>query len=201
MNYGELKNIIQGNVADSYSHRTDLAALVPDFIEQARIRIGASLRNDSNLVRETLTVASGSAAIPAGLQKVRSVLNPDDRPLLELDARWYGSLIATDGGLARGWYIADKIYTAPAQDGAFTIEYYRDHPAFTADGDDVPEPGLYIMATMHELAIFTDDAERMTTYESLFGNRMQELNRAHRFRKRARGRAAGYHLDNRVTGI
>jgi len=201
MNYGELKDRIAGSVANSYSHRDDIdESVLEDLIDQARERIGTLLRNRQVQTRTTISVTDGAGPLPAGLEKIVSVLDSQGLPLRSMNSEEY-ALFEAGTGSPVGYYVSPtQLLVAPTETADYTIDYYADPLAFTDDADPVIEPALFIYGTMVELANFTDDAGRLQSYEAQFLTRMQEVNDAHRFEQRAIGKSQ-YDYSVRTIGV
>lgn len=63
---------LKTSIAD-WLNRADLTSQIPDFITMAEARFNRELRCDDMDETATLTITSGSAAVPTGLLSVRSI--------------------------------------------------------------------------------------------------------------------------------
>lgn len=154
MNYGTLK----ASVA-SYVHRTDLTTVIPDFIDQARVRIGADLRAQANFTRGTVTsFALGRTALPSNFSKMVAVVL-EGRPLLEVTAsevgQYRGGCYAVDG--------IDLVVPGAGTATAVHLTYYAIPLALVLDADVglgmLEWPSLWQFAANAEAALYIQDYE------------------------------------------
>ena len=174
MNYGVLKTTVA-----AYLHRTDLATPIPDFIEQARVRIGADLRGTANYLTGTVTsFSAGLASLPANLSRIVAV-TLDGVPLR------YTSPAEVDYNYGSGVYsiIANKMFIPDA--GSTTsakLTYYGIPTALSADPDvglGMAEwPMLWISAAVAEGAVYIQDFDLATQMNGIYNMLIETANRA-----------------------
>lgn len=171
MNYGTLKASVAG-----YIHRTDLTAQIPDFIDQARVRIGAMLRSQANFTRGTVTgFTSSRTALPANLAALVAVKLADE-PLLEVST---GDVMNYPGGV----YSVDGIDLVVPGAGTATsvaLSYYTIPTALVNDADvSVPMlefPQLWLYAAVAEAALYTQDYQLVEQMNDAFNGTLAVAN-------------------------
>lgn len=176
MNYGELKTL-----AAAYMHRSDLD--FEDFIEQAEQRIGRDVRTIENRIVTTGTATAGELALPTRFVEMR-VLSQGSGSLLRIlrgispdDERAYSS-----GSKAMAYYISDKIYTLPATDETFTIDYYEYPESLAGQVDGTTRPlldrysELYLYALLQEANTYEQDFEQAAIWDQKYTEVMIRAN-------------------------
>jgi hypothetical protein len=157
---------IQAAVA-AYSHRDDLTALMPTFVELAETRLNRSLRIAEMEKTATTSAVSEFTQLPLDFQSVRYVTS-GGRPLqYQMPERMAQQV-------AEGWVPNPGIYTiqdmqirllpAPsvAAPIALQIVYYADIPSLVANGSNWladAYPDVYVSAMMVEVCTYTKDPE------------------------------------------
>lgn len=173
MNYGTLKTSVA-----NYLHRTDLTAIIPDFIDQARTRLGADLRALANLTTGTVTSFSSSrTALPTNLAKLIGVTLADV-PLLEVQPdqvfNYSGGVYAVDG--------QDLVVPGAGSSTSVLLHYYSVPAALVNNGDvSVPMvqfPQLWIYAAVAEGALYCQDYELAGVMNAAYAELIRIANRS-----------------------
>lgn len=169
----------------SWSHRTDLTAVIPDFVSLAEARISRDLRLRKQITTSTaLTTANvQSVPLPADwleFENVSAAGSPEMQltyvPVEHLDSRFPSG--GTTGRPVFYTIEADNLLIGPTPDTAYTLNliYYARFPALATNSTNwlmTNHPNIYLFACLIEAMFYTQDADQL----SLFNNRYQaELN-------------------------
>ena len=181
-NYADLQASIAG-----WLHRTDLTAIIPDFITLAEKRINGDLDARMQDTIVTLTTSAGIAfvASPADVINIRS-LNLLSNPNVALDymAPDQFNKVYADGraGLPQAYNIVgSNIYLAPTPDAAYPIQmtYKAQVPSLAANGTNylmTNYPQTYLMAALCESAKYTVNDPRLQMWEMAYGEAIKSVN-------------------------
>lgn len=184
MNYSEL----QSAVAD-WLNRSDLAAVIPQFIRNAEARLRRDTRIQRQTVQAPFTITEDAQDVPADFRAIDSwyydgpvhrgpirVVAPEVLPGLK-----FGGVAGTPRQVA----VADrKFYFAPepSEPHDSVLIYYRRIPDLT---DAAPENWLlddhsdiYLYAALAESAPYLKDDERLMVWEGTLNARLEDLARA-----------------------
>lgn len=163
-NYGELKAAVASRAV-----RSDLAALIPDFIRAAHEVIAARL----TLCAE-LTVTAGRAPLPADFRRVVGVW-ADAYPSAPLTLAAEAQMRGLGAGAPAYFRVeGDELVLAPAPDGAGAVRllYRLDRAPFAEDADSNTAldryPSLYLDGAMAELFAHARQADERDRYLNLF---------------------------------
>ena len=173
--YAELQTAVK-----NWSKRTDLDALIPDFIKLAELRVNRNLRIRKMETRVTAnTVASQNYyGLPTNFLQMRS-FKLNTSPLKDLifltpeqmDARWAGS----QTGMPRAYSIAgDELRIGPKPDGVYEMEMlYWQSPAQLTDSATTnfmltANPDALLYASLIELNSYSEHNEGVMKYGKLF---------------------------------
>lgn len=162
MNYGQLKSQVAARL-----HRTDLTSVIPEFIEAARVRIGADLRSLSNYEEIQLTgfSASGFAHLPTDFAEMVNIRTYEWVPLKYLPpdevAYHQGELVYSITGASTP---PPNIQVPGAgTSSAYVMCYYSIPAALTLDADETRTmtayPQLWQYASLLEGALYLQDWE------------------------------------------
>lgn len=175
MNYSTL----QTDVA-AYLHRSDLTARLPQFIDQARVRIGRDMRSTANQKAATVTgFSSGRAAMPDNASILIAVWLDD------YELQWVSQTQVA--GASSGVYSVDGgDLIVPGADSttAVSISYWA-IPAPLVNPTDVSEgmneqPDVWRFASVEEGAIFLQDWELAGQMRGLYTEAVRGANKAGR---------------------
>ena len=171
-NYSELQTAII-----NWSHRSDLASIIPDFITLSESKFNRNLRTRNMEAATTLTPSAGSAALPSDFLELR-------RLYLDTDANIELEYLTPEAFYVR--YPVDPYNDADSR--FFTIEsgnivlsaqsaasdlkvlYYQKIPALTVSNTTnwllTSHPDLYLYASMAELADYTKKADEVQKWNA-----------------------------------
>lgn len=174
MNYTAL----QAQVA-AIIHRTDLTTPITQFIEQARVRIGADLRSQANYVTGTITsFSAGLSALPGNYSSMVSVTDTDNIPLQFIPP---GEVAFNHGTYVYSVLGTDLFIPEAGAASTYNIYYYS-IPAALSGGSDVSagmseHPSLWLYASLAEAAFYCHDLELATAANSAYATVLEAANR------------------------
>ena len=189
--YGELKTAVA-----NWLNRSDLTALIPDFITlaESRIHYGRSKRHTypSDPLRcrwmettVTLSPTSGTTALPTGFLQARRLYVDEaiDRPLTQLSPEQLKSINAgSTAGTPVYYAIAGENFEWAPQPSSGSIEclYYKKFTAFSADGDSnsllTNAPNVYLYGALLESMPYLRNDQRVPMWAELYGGAVDGLN-------------------------
>jgi len=166
-NYTELQASLTG-----WSHRADLASVLPDFITLAEAKFNRELRTRDMEHAVTITPALGVCTLPADFLEARRVyINLATQVELEyLPPEQFHIKFASGGN---NWFGPSRYYTIEGNsmllsDKTNTTDisllYYQKIPALSANATNwllTSHPDLYLSASMAELCDYTKDEAGM----------------------------------------
>jgi hypothetical protein len=171
----------------SWMNRTDLTAVIPDFVTIAESRIARDLRHRKQLVSDTLTASTSTRAVALPSDWLEfSNLTIDGTPDAILQAVTMEHLNANypeAGYSAKPIVFAvdgDNVLFGPLPDDAYTvnIDYFARFPALATDATNwlmTNHPKVYLAACMAEAASFTFDPQRAAEWNAIYKGEIAEL--------------------------
>lgn len=176
---------LQASVAN-WIHRTDLTAIIPDFITLAESRIARDLLLRRQMVEATLVCVAGvqTVALPSDwlyFENLTVSASPGRQlsyvPVEHIDAK-YSSLST---GIPAVYSIeGGNIYLAPTPDSAYSLAviYYARFPALSTASTNwlmTTHPNIYLFASLIEAAQYTMNNELLQIYATRYQTEMQAL--------------------------
>lgn len=174
-----------------WSHRTDLADMIPSFLSLAEARISNDLRLARQLTTVTLVQPANVRGVdlPDDWLEIKSIILPDaperrlefisqdqfDRKTLErydqLTNRNLSFVYTLDG---------DRLLTGriPKADYNITLRYYARLPSLlTTDSNWLVQyhPGVYLWAVLIEVMLYTQDNDQMMIYTQRYTTEVERL--------------------------
>ena len=177
---------LQASVAN-WSHRSDLGALIPDFVTMAESRISRDLRLRKQITSTTLTTTGGvdSVAIPAdwlefenlsitagGIQRQLVYV-----PIEHMDTKYDNAFI----GMPAVYTIeGDNVLFAPTPDSAYDVAavYYARFPSLITAGTNwlmANHPNIYLFAVLVEVYHYTQNPEQIQAYTARYAVELKQL--------------------------
>ena len=174
--YDQLKTSIA-----NYLNRSDLDAVIPDFITLTERRLDRDVRARANMVRANTTTISGTAFynLPTDMLELRNVVYDSTNNSYALSymspeslSREYGTYT---NGVPRAYsIIGEDIKIAPTPDGSYTlaINYYEALTPLSSSVatnnilDNFPE--LYLFGACAEGAVYLNDNEQLQRFSALY---------------------------------
>jgi|TARA_R110000824_G_scaffold170861_2_gene348323 hypothetical protein len=175
----------------NYLERDDLTATIPDFITLTEARLNRDLRVRVNLVRSTTSTTAGTEFydLPSDLIELRNITyntTSDSRALSylspEAGTREYGGVVT---GFPRAYTnLGKNIKLYPTPDAVYTIgiNYFRKLVTLSDSNltnDILAEfPDLYLFGSCREGAVFLNDTEQLTRFETLYASALANVTEA-----------------------
>jgi hypothetical protein len=186
--------------------RADLAAVIPDFIQLAEVRINVGGSFDGEYtpglrVRQMHTVLPGTAsngviALPADFLDVQQLLVPNGARDLDLTPKPMEGAATIRLGVPRGYAVIGNSLNiiGGAGDTPYSLTYYAKVPAVSAGQNwlILANPSLYLYATLLEAAPYLRADARIPLWAAAYKaalNGMQAADERARFGPGTRMRA------------
>jgi len=180
--YNELKT----SVAD-WLNRTDLTAVVPDFISLAEAQIERKLRTRQMIVRATASIDTEYSAVPADFLETKSIkLNTNP-----VTAMQFESIDALDAMKATMYLAAGKpqyfgivggqLRVLPVPDSTYTAEltYYAKLTKLSSTVSSnwllAQAPDVYLYGALMQAAPYLKDDARITIWSSMYTQGLEDL--------------------------
>ncbi len=178
-NYTDLKT----EIADFYE-RNDLTSVVDTFIDLCESEMQRKLKLLSFETTGTVTMTSGSGAIPTGFAGARSVYwsaNPN-RMLRYVPPHELDRLNASDPAYVNYYTVTGStIKTADDQSGDLVMTYMANFTALSGSNATnaiiTNHPAAYLYGSLVHAAIYCKDFEGARAYRKLFENELEQINR------------------------
>ena len=181
--YGGLKTSIA-----AWLKRSDMDAIIPDFITLAEARIARDLRLRKQITSATLPTVGGNQAVtlPADFLEAENVsLLTDPKTQLvyvnieHLDSQYPTGL--RTGSPAVYTLEGDNILLGPTPDGVYQVDllYYGKFAALSASTDTnwllTNHPSIYLFAALAEAHPYTMDDGRVALWEQKYAKDVKAL--------------------------
>lgn len=184
---------LQASVA-SWIHRTDLTALIPDFIMLAESNMQGDLNARAMEARTTLTctpglgLASRLVTLPNDMLEMRRLLVVDADPAGVLKYKSPDQLVADNPNLLSAGrpvdftVIAGSIELSPPPDSAYPLEliYQQRIPSLSTGNPTnwliLQNPSIYLWGTLLAAMPFTQDDARLNTFSTLYAKAKETIN-------------------------
>lgn len=179
-NYGELKSIVA-----QLGQRSDLTALIPQFIASAELMIAEKVRAPELLVSATLDetdrVSGGVYTLPSDYLGMRQVWRSDGCPIDPVSLNRLRTWPVGAPAFKYATYgFSIEFRGAPSTDEEVSILYYARPAAFAADGDTNAllrnHHMLYVHAALSWLHTHTQDLELAQSHKSAFLAAVSDVN-------------------------
>ena len=180
--YTELKS----SVAD-WLNRTDLTAVVPDFISLAEAQIERTLRTRQMIVRATASIDSEYSAVPSDFLETKSIkLNTNPVTALQFESVDALDSLKSTTYIAAGkpqyfGIVGGQIRVLPVPDSTYTAEliYYA---KLTKLSDSVASnwllsqaPDVYLCGALMQATPYLKDDARISVWAALYARGLEEL--------------------------
>jgi hypothetical protein len=184
---------LQASVS-AWLHRSDMTALIPDFITLAESRMNGDLEARSMETRVTLTCVPGTTlaaryvALPTDMLEMRRLSLVDSDPATVLEYKSPDQLIADNRYLLAAskpacfTIIGANIELSPPPDSDYPIEliYQQKIPALSITNTTnwllTAFPDIYLYGTLLSASPFTQDDERLAVYERKYQESVKTIN-------------------------
>lgn len=177
---------LQASVA-AWLNRTDLTAVIPDFVTLAEERIARDLRARRQVVNTTLTTVAGvqSVTLPTDFLEAENIGISSTTPPAALSVvtpeimdRKYPAGYQT-GQPVIYCFLGNAIQFGPTPDAAYTISlayYQRLSLAVTATNWLLTNhPGIYLNACLVEGSAYMMDMEKAQAYDARYRSAVDDL--------------------------
>ena len=176
-NYTEL----QASLA-AWLHRTDLAAVIPDFITLAETRMNGTLESRNMEARVTLTCVPSvrTVAFPSDLMDMKRLAVIDADPVQVLQYKSPDQLIEDSAYLAATsrptcfTVVGSTVELAPTPDKAYALEllYQQRIPALSVSNPSnwvlAQNPNIYLFGALMSSAGYTQDESLHALWEKKY---------------------------------
>jgi len=162
-----------------WMHRTDLTALIPDFIALTEEKLNRYLRTkDNETTLSPTAIVNNRVAIPANTVAVKT-LWLDGYEASPLKPQSLESVISkgTEGlATVYAWQGSDFLF-----DGTGTVEgvLYRNIPPLATNSTNwllTAHPSVYLFGTLMEANLYIKNGEEATLWKARFDGLLDELN-------------------------
>ena len=178
---------LQASIAD-FLNRSDLTAVIPDFITLAEAQFNRNIRHRKMVERATATLDSEYSAVPGDwLESIRFQINTNPITVMEFVSPDQAAMLK-GANSASGKPIYDtqigqqfQVIPAPDSGSAYTGEltYYAKIPALTVSNTSnwllVEAPDLYLYGSLLQAAPYLQDDQRITVWGALYDRAMSDL--------------------------
>jgi hypothetical protein len=180
--YNELKS----SVAD-WLNRTDLTAVVPDFISLAEAQIERTLRTRQMIVRATASIDSEYSAVPADFLETKSIkLNTSPVTPLQFESvdaldSMKGTMYLANGKPLYFGIVGGQIRVLPVPDSTYTAEltYYAKLSKLSSTNATnwllTQAPDVYLYGALMQAAPYLKDDDRITIWATMYTRGLEEL--------------------------
>ena len=167
-------------------NRTDLTALIPEFIAGAEARMNRVIRAPQMIQAATLAIAGRLTPLPSDFLQVERVTRLDGgaRRVMRfvpgpLEAEFGdGSSGVPNAFSIRGLQL--ECFAPPAGPTSVDLSYYARIPALSGPNPAnwvlTSHPDIYLYGSLVEASIYRQDSQREADYASRVGAAMEELN-------------------------
>ena len=161
-----------------WMHRTDLTALIPDFIALTEEKLNRYLRTkDNETTLSPTAIVNNRITLPAGAVAAKYLwLDSYDRPLKPQSIELV--IAAQTQGLASmyAWQSGELVF-----DGTGTVEgvLYRNIPPLATNSTNwllTAHPSVYLFGTLAEANLYIKNGEEATLWKARFDGLLDELN-------------------------
>lgn len=172
----------------NWLHRSDLTALIPDFIALAEAKLSGDLQARSMEVRTTLTTTAGNAyvTLPTDMLEMHRLTVQSD-PVYVLSYRSPDELqqdypYTTTGKPAVFAILGSEMQLAPIPDSAYTLEltYKQKIPALSNSNTSnwllAQWPNAYLYGALCAAQPYIANDQRLQTFQALYQEAVDGIN-------------------------
>lgn len=177
---------LQDSIAD-WLHRTDLTAVIPDFITIAEKRIAGDLvaRLMDTVLTQSTVANQNYIAVPSDLLNIRSIAVQSD-PVTVLDYlapdQFNSQYIYGETGIPRSFtVIGANLYLGPTPDAVYSVlnTYQSSIPALSLSGTNwlmTNYPHVYLFASLCASVMYTKDTSAIPAWEQAYKEAIESVN-------------------------
>lgn len=201
-NYGQLKTFLA-----TFGIRTDLTAIIPDFVKSAESMIAQRVRALEMVTTAQLTdaqrVSGGVYTLPSNWLGARNVFSADGevKPAALYELRRY--VVSAPVFQYATYGLTMEFRGAPAVGATIDLIYFARPATFTNDSDTntllTNHQNLYIHAGLHWLHLHTQDLELANQHLQLFDQTAEGINSLEVAQRGSGSAAQSHNLTSRST--
>ncbi len=166
----------------SWMNRTDLTAVIPDFVTIAEGKLARDLRLRKQLIKSTLTTLTTTRAVPLPSDWLAfenlTILDSPPLTYMTLDQM---DMKYPEGGFSGAPFVytveGDSVLFGPMPDSAYTvnIDYYARFPALSGGTNWLMTnyPNIYLYGCLREGALFTMNPSAAAQWDGLYKSEIQ----------------------------
>jgi hypothetical protein len=177
---------LQASIAN-WAHRSDLTAVIPDFVTLAEARISRDLRLRKQIAMTTATTTAGvqAVALPADwleFENISAQGSPERQltyvPIEHLDSRFPSGGYS---GMPVFYTIeGDSLLLGPIPDTVYTLNivYYARFPSLLTTATNwlmTNHPNIYLFATLIETMFFSQNTEQLQLFTQRYEAELTQL--------------------------
>ena len=189
---------LQAEIASFVWDRQDIVAKIPTFISLAEAEMRRLLRTRDTIQQQPFTVSTDKKGIPCGTQEILSVkLDSPEGQFFSSETLTYMTPEAIDEYEDQGpsrprFYtiLGDRMYLLPTPDQAYT-GHIRIRSGFCPLSDENEcnwilerSPDIYLWGALKQTAPWLYEDERISTWNSMFREAIEQANRDMPIRQR-----------------
>lgn len=176
---------LQSSIAD-WLNRSDLTAVIPDFIRLAEAELTRNLRHRKMITRSDANIIDEFTQTPDDwMQTVNLILKTD--PILQLQYMTPSrlneerELSLAVGKPSKYTMIGTEIRVYPPPDGTYAAElvYYAQVPALSDDNTTNwvlnLAPDIYLYGSLVQSAPYLEDDARLSVWSALYQKRIEDI--------------------------
>jgi hypothetical protein len=177
---------LKSSVAD-WLNRTDLTAVVPDFISLAEAQIERTLRTRQMIVRATAAIDTEYSAVPADFLETKSIkLNTNPVTALAFDSIDAMDLMKSTRYLSPGKpqyfsIVGGQIRVLPVPDNSYTAEltYYAKLTKLSSTVSSnwllASSPDVYLYGSLMQASPYLKDDARIPVWSSMYTSALEAI--------------------------
>jgi hypothetical protein len=178
---------LQSSIGD-WLNRSDLTAVIPDFITLAEAQFNRNIRHRKMVERATATLDSEYSAVPADwLESIRYQINTNPITVMEFVSPDQAAMLkganSSSGKPIYYTQIGQQFQVIPVPDSGSSytgeLTYYAKIPALTVSNTSnwllVDSPDLYLYGSLLQAAPYLQDDQRITTWAALYTTAINDL--------------------------
>jgi hypothetical protein len=169
----------------NYLQRSDLTSQIPQFVENARLRMARTLRGRQLVTEASVTITSGDGDVPTGFLEAISLRDSSGIYLRNAGSRNFWA-IRQNTGTAYVYRIDSKVRVAPAATGTFTISYFKRPTELTTGSQTVPDNinDIWLYGAVSEGFMYIGDMGSAVPFKQMFDEEIIKANRAYKLEER-----------------
>jgi hypothetical protein len=180
--YNELKS----SVAD-WLNRTDLTAVVPDFISLAEAQIERTLRTRQMIVRATASIDTEYSAVPSDFLETKSIkLNTNPVTALAFESidamdSMKSTMYLSPGKPQYFSIVGGQIRVLPVPDNSYTAEltYYAKLTKLSSTVSSnwllASSPDVYLYGSLMQASPYLKDDARIPVWSSMYASALEAI--------------------------